>query len=121
MAPSPPPERAASSPPAPAAKPALWKLLARLIVSVGVLAILVVKTPDLGGVVPRRNHLHSAILLAAALLLTLAGIVLSAWRWQRVLRAFDRHVGLGVLTAYTLAGQFVGKCCPRRLAATCCA
>ena len=84
----------------------------RLLVSVGVLTILVTKTPNLDGVVPHRNHVHSAILLGAALLLTFAGIVLSAWRWQRVLHAFDRRVGLGTLTAYTLAGQFVGNVLP---------
>jgi uncharacterized membrane protein YbhN (UPF0104 family) len=72
----------------------------------------VVKTPDLDGVVPHRNHLHTALLLAAALLLTLAGIVLSAWRWQRVLHAFDQRVGLVTLTVYTLAGQFVGNVLP---------
>jgi uncharacterized protein (TIRG00374 family) len=113
---------AQSTPPAPtppepgpaeiAARPARWKLLSRLVVSGGVLAILVVKTPDLGGVVPQRNHVHSAILLGAALVLALAGIVLSAWRWQRVLHAFDQRVGLGTLTAYTLAGQFVGNVLP---------
>jgi uncharacterized membrane protein YbhN (UPF0104 family) len=92
--------------------PAKWKTGLRLLVRVGVLTILVIKTPDLDGVVPHRNHLHTAILLAAALLLTLAGIVLSAWRWQRVLHAFDQRIGLGTLTAYTLAGQFVGNVLP---------
>ncbi len=91
---------------------ARWKTLLRLVVSVGVLAILVIKTPNLHGVVPRRNHLHSALLLAAALLLTLGGIVLSAWRWQRVLHAFNQRVGLVTLTLYTLAGQFVGNVLP---------
>ncbi|MDQ1465975.1 MAG: glycosyltransferase 2 family protein [Actinomycetota bacterium] len=89
-----------------------WKTAVRMLVSVGVLAILVLKTPRLGGVLPRHHPLHSALLLAAALLLTLAGIVLSAWRWQRVLRVFDHDVGLGKLTAYTLAGQFVGNVLP---------
>jgi glycosyltransferase 2 family protein len=84
----------------------------RLLVSVGVLTILVIKTPNLDGVVPHRHHLHSAILLGAALLLTFAGIVLSAWRWQRVLHAFDQHVRLATLTAYTLAGQFLGNVLP---------
>jgi uncharacterized protein (TIRG00374 family) len=83
-----------------------------MLVSLGVLAILVLKTPHLDGVVPHRNHVHTAILLAAALLLTLIGIVLSAWRWQRVLHAFEQRVGLGTLTAYTLAGQFVGNVLP---------
>ncbi|HEY5014740.1 MAG TPA: lysylphosphatidylglycerol synthase transmembrane domain-containing protein [Acidimicrobiia bacterium] len=89
-----------------------WKTGLRILVSAVVLTILVLKTPNLDGVVPHRNHLHSALLLGAALLLTLAGIVLSAWRWQRVLRVFEHRVGLGTLTAYTLAGQFVGNVLP---------
>ena len=93
-------------------KPARWKVALRLVVSVGVLTILVIKTPNLNGVVPHRNHLHTAILLALALLLTIAGIVLSAWRWQRVVHAFDQQVGLSTLTGYTLAGQFVGNVLP---------
>ncbi|MDQ1533440.1 MAG: glycosyltransferase 2 family protein [Actinomycetota bacterium] len=93
-------------------KPGRWKVALRLLVSVVVLAILVIKTPDLDGVVPHRDHVHTAILLALALLLTIAGIVLSAWRWQRVLHAFDQRVGLGTLTSYTLAGQFVGNVLP---------
>ena len=94
------------------ARPARWKLLARLVVSVGVLALLVIKTPHLGGVLPRRDHWRTALLLASALVLTLVGIVLSAWRWQRVLHAFDHRVGLLTLTGYTLAGQFVGNVLP---------
>ena len=58
-------------------RPGRWKVALRLLVSVGVLAILVIKTPDLDGVVPDRNHVHTATLLALALLLTIAGIVLS--------------------------------------------
>jgi uncharacterized membrane protein YbhN (UPF0104 family) len=91
---------------------ARWKLLLRMVVSAGVLAVLVLKTPHLDGVLPRHDQWHSTFLLAAALLLILVGIVLSAWRWQQVLHAFDEHVGLGTLTAYTLAGQFVGNVLP---------
>jgi glycosyltransferase 2 family protein len=84
----------------------------RMLISAGVLTLLVLKTPHLNGVLPRQNHWRSALLLAVALLLTLAGIVLSAWRWQRVLHAFDERVSLVRLTAYTLAGQFVGNVLP---------
>jgi glycosyltransferase 2 family protein len=113
--PEPTPPEAGLPEAAPAAvgpAPAPWKTALRMLVSAGVLAILVLKTPRLDGVLPRRDHLHSALLLVAALLLTLAGIVLSAWRWQRVLRVFEHHIGLGRLTAYTLAGQFVGNVLP---------
>ena len=87
-------------------------MVLRILVSVGVLTLLVLKTPHLNGVLPHRDHWHTALLLAAALLLILAGIVLQAWRWQQVLRIFDYRVGLGTLTAYTLAGQFVGNVLP---------
>jgi glycosyltransferase 2 family protein len=93
-------------------RPPRWKTGVRMLVSAGVLAILIVKTPRLEGVMPERDNVHSVILLAAALLLTLIGIVLSAWRWQRVLHAFHQRVGLATLTAYTLAGQFVGNVLP---------
>ena len=113
--PTPPEATPSAAPAAPATsapKAARLKMLLRLVVSVGVLTLLVIKTPNLDDVVPHRNHFHTALLLAVALLLTLAGIVLSAWRWQRVLHAFDQHVGLLTLTAYTLAGQFVGNVLP---------
>jgi uncharacterized membrane protein YbhN (UPF0104 family) len=86
--------------------------VARILVSVGVLTLLVLKTPDLNEVLPRQDHWHTALLLTTALLLILGGIVMQAWRWQQVLRIFDYRVGLGTLTAYTLAGQFVGNVLP---------
>jgi uncharacterized membrane protein YbhN (UPF0104 family) len=106
LPPNPPPLR---QPPAPSGR---WKVGARILVSVGVLTLLVLKTPHLNGVLPRRDHWHTALLLTAALLLILGGIVMQAWRWQQVLRIFDYRVGLGTLTAYTLAGQFVGNVLP---------
>jgi uncharacterized membrane protein YbhN (UPF0104 family) len=99
-------------PAAPAGSSARWKLASRIVVSAGVLTLLALKTPHLNGVLPRRDHWHSALLLIAALLLILGGLVLQAWRWQQVLRIFDQRVGLGTLTAYTLAGQFVGNVLP---------
>jgi uncharacterized membrane protein YbhN (UPF0104 family) len=89
-----------------------WKVVVRLLVSVGVLTLLVLKTPHLNGVIPHHNHWHTALLLGAALLLIVGGIVVQAWRWQQVLRIFDERVGLPTLTAYTLAGQFVGNVLP---------
>ena len=89
-----------------------WKVVARILVSVGVLTLLVLKTPHLNGVLPRQDHWRTALLLTAALLLILGGIVVQAWRWQQALRIFDHRVGLGTLTAYTLAGQFVGNVLP---------
>ena len=106
------PARSERSRGAAAPKSGRWKVGARLAVSVGVLTLLVLKTPHIGGVLPHHHHWHSALLLGAALLLTIGGVGLQAWRWQQVLRAFDQRVGIGTLFAYTLAGQFVGNVLP---------
>jgi uncharacterized membrane protein YbhN (UPF0104 family) len=109
----PPPNQPPPDQPAPDRTPSgRWKVVARLLVSVGVLTLLVLKTPHLNGVLPHHHHWHTALLLTAALLLILGGIVMQAWRWQQVLRIFDHRLGLGTLTAYTLAGQFVGNVLP---------
>jgi uncharacterized protein (TIRG00374 family) len=100
------------SPPPPAGSSGRWKVGVRILVSAVVLTILVLKTPHLNGVLPHDHHVRSALLLATALVLVFVGIVLQAWRWQQVLHIFDEHVGLPRLTAYTLAGQFVGNVLP---------
>src|SRR5262249_46199020 len=64
------------------------------------------------GVVPERSHLWAVAFLAAGLVVTAFGIVLSAWRWQRVLEVFDAHVPLRTLTKHYFAGQFVGNVLP---------
>jgi uncharacterized membrane protein YbhN (UPF0104 family) len=46
------------------------------------------------------------------LALTGLGVVLSAWRWQRVLRVFDADVPLRTLVSHYFAGQFVGNVLP---------
>jgi uncharacterized protein (TIRG00374 family) len=81
-------------------------------VSGALLAILVANVPDLEGVVPPRHHLRTVVLLGAALLMTFVGVILSAWRWQRVLLAFDLHVPLRTLTGHYFAGLFVGNVLP---------
>jgi uncharacterized membrane protein YbhN (UPF0104 family) len=107
-----PPTPPETDPPEVARAPARWKVGLRMLVSAAVLALLVLKTPHLNGVLPHRNHWHTALLLGSALLLVVAGIVLQAWRWQQVLTIFGHRVGLGTLTTYTLAGQFVGNVLP---------
>jgi len=89
-----------------------WKFWLRIAVSGGLLAILVLNVPDFSGVIPHRHHGRTVVLLAAAILVTFVGIVLSAWRWQRVLAVFDVHVPLSTLTKHYLAGQFVGNVLP---------
>src|SRR5262245_11064763 len=89
-----------------------WKFWARIFVSVALLGVLVAKAPNPEKLIPNRHHLLTALLLTAALLSTLLGVVLSAWRWQRVLYVFDEHVPLRPLFGHYLAGLFVGNVLP---------
>ncbi len=84
----------------------------RIIVSVSLLTVLAFKVPDLDGILPAAHHQRTVALLAAAALTALLGVVLSAWRWQRVLAVFDTHVPLATLTATYLASLFVGNVLP---------
>lgn len=98
--------------PRPARPP--WTFWLRIAVSLGLLVVLVTQVPDLDfdTILPEGHHLLTVTLLALALLTTLLGIVLSAWRWQRVLVAFRARVPLPRLTSHYLAGQFVGNVLP---------
>jgi uncharacterized membrane protein YbhN (UPF0104 family) len=87
------------------------KLALRILVSVALLAVLVLKIPS-DTVEPKDTGAGTLTFLLGALVLTFAGFVLSAWRWQRVLAVFDEHVGLRTLLGYYLAGQFVGNVLP---------
>jgi glycosyltransferase 2 family protein len=96
--------------PAPSRK-ARWGLGIRMVVSAVLLAILVTKI-DFDGALPKHRHLSTLIFFAAAVLMATVGIVLSAWRWQRVLLAFGSPVPLRALTGHYFAGQFVGNVLP---------
>src|SRR5262249_38759295 len=86
----------------------LW---ARVIFSAVLLALLVSKIhPE--DLLPEQRQLSTVAFLVAGLLLTGVGIVLSAWRWQRVLEVFDIRVPLRTLTGHYFAGQFVGNVLP---------
>jgi uncharacterized membrane protein YbhN (UPF0104 family) len=83
----------------------------RVIVSAVLLAVLVTKVhPE--HLLPERRHLSTLAFLVAGLLVTAVGIVLSAWRWQRVLDVFDIRAPLRTLTGHYFAGQFVGNVLP---------
>lgn len=83
----------------------------RVIVSAVLLAVLVTKVrPE--HLLPERRHLSTLAFLVAGLIITAVGIVLSAWRWQRVLDVFDIRVPLRTLTGHYYAGQFVGNVLP---------
>jgi uncharacterized protein (TIRG00374 family) len=83
----------------------------RMVVSAVLLAILVTKI-DFDGALPKQRHLSTLAYFAAAVLMATIGIVLSAWRWQRVLLAFGAKVPLKALTGHYFAGQFVGNVLP---------
>jgi uncharacterized membrane protein YbhN (UPF0104 family) len=88
-------------------------LVVRIVASLGMLAILITRVPsfDLHEVVPEWR-LSTALWLGGAALLTLAGIVLSALRWQKVLEALGLRAGLRRLLSHYLAGQFVSNVLP---------
>jgi uncharacterized protein (TIRG00374 family) len=96
--------------PAPSRR-ARWALGLRMVVSAALLAILVTKI-DFDGALPKHRHLATLIYFALAVLMAMIGIVLSAWRWQRVLAAFGSPVPLRALTGHYFAGQFVGNVLP---------
>jgi uncharacterized membrane protein YbhN (UPF0104 family) len=85
-------------------------LVARLAATV-VIAVVLVRKVHLSDVLPHRNPGNTA-LVAAALVFTLLGVVLSAFRWQRVLTTLDVHGGLFQLTRHYLASLFVGNFLP---------
>src|SRR4051794_13920669 len=87
------------------------KLGLRIAVSAALLVFLITKIPA-DSITPRNDHAGTLAFLAAGLLMTLVGVVLSAWRWQRVLLVFDTHVSLRTLLSHYLAGQFVGNVLP---------
>ena len=103
-------ERQASELPAPSRK-ARWGLGLRMVVSAVLLAVLVSKI-DFEGALPKHRHLSTLAFFALAVLTATIGIVLSAWRWQRVLAAFGTPVRLRALTGHYFAGQFVGNVLP---------
>jgi uncharacterized membrane protein YbhN (UPF0104 family) len=85
----------------------------RIAVSLVMLAVLIVRVPefDWNELVPEWT-LSTALWLGTAALLTLAGIVLSAMRWQKVLDALDIRTDLPRLIRHCLAGQFVSNVLP---------
>jgi uncharacterized membrane protein YbhN (UPF0104 family) len=92
--------------------PTLWKVALRLLLSAVFLAVLITRGRDIGDSIPTDHGLRTALLLSAAVLTMLLGIVLSAWRWQEVLLVFDARVSIRTLTGHHLAGQFVGNVLP---------
>jgi uncharacterized membrane protein YbhN (UPF0104 family) len=83
---------------------------ARLAATV-VIAFVLARRVRLGEVLPHRDAGNTAFVIAA-LAFTLLGIVLSAFRWQRVLATLEVHSRLVRLTRHYLASMFVGNFLP---------
>lgn len=85
-------------------------VVVRLLATV-VIAVALARRVDFAHLLPRRDWGNTANLFFA-LAFTLFGIVLSAFRWQRVLAAFDVTANLLRLTRHYLASLFVGNFLP---------
>ena len=88
-------------------------LALRIAVSVIMLIVLIWRAPDFrwADLVPHWT-LGAALWLALSAALTLAGLVLAAVRWQRVLVALDIHTPLRRLVNHYFAGHFVSNVLP---------
>ncbi len=89
-----------------------WKLALRIAVTVAFLAILLSRAHGAEDVIPEGHHLRTVMLLVAAVIVTLIGVVLSAWRWQRVLCLFDARIPIRTLASYYLVSLFIGTVLP---------
>jgi uncharacterized protein (TIRG00374 family) len=90
-----------------------WALPARIVISLFMLAVLYTRFPELSWseVMPVWT-LSTAEWLVGAVLLTLIAMVLSALRWQQVLKAMDLPTSLRTLVPLAFAGQFVSNVLP---------
>jgi uncharacterized protein (TIRG00374 family) len=89
-----------------------WKLALRIVVSAALLALLASKASGVDDAIPDQHHTLTISLLAAAVLTALVGVVLSAWRWQRVLLLFDVRVRIPALFSHYVVGLLVGNVLP---------
>lgn len=88
-------------------------LALRIGLSLAMLGILIWRVPSFepSQVIPEMTW-RTALWLSFAALLTLAGLVLSAMRWQRVLDVLGLPTRLRQLMSHYLAGQFVSNVLP---------
>ena len=88
------------------------KLALRIVVSVALLALARLEGVGVDDAIPDQHHGLTISLLVAAVLTALVGVVLSAWRWQRVLLLFDVRGRLPALFSHYLVGLLVGNVLP---------
>lgn len=88
-------------------------LLIRITASVVLLALLLTRIPsfEASQLLPDWSP-KAGMWLTGAVILTLAGVVLSALRWQKVLAVLGLHVGLRYLLSLYFACQFVSNVLP---------
>jgi len=88
-------------------------LFARVGLSLAMLYVLVKRMPhfSVDRLLPDWNR-DTAIFLSLAIILTLAGILLSTLRWRAVLNALGQDEKLGKLLSHNLAGLFVSNVLP---------
>src|SRR3954454_9352114 len=86
----------------------------RIVLSIGLLAILVTKSPEkqFNGIIPDDNHGRTIAFLVLALLMALVGVVLQAWRWRCVLKLYGCDLPMRRLVRHMLVGLFVGNVLP---------
>jgi len=85
----------------------------RIVISVLMLAVLYSRFPDLSwSEVAPTWSLTTAEWLLGAVVLTTVAMMLSALRWQQVLRAMDMPTSLRTLIPLAFAGQFVSNVLP---------
>jgi glycosyltransferase 2 family protein len=89
-----------------------WKLLLRIVVSGALLALVISKASGVDDAIPDQHHGLTITLLVLTVLTALVGVILSAWRWQRVLLLFDVGVALPSLFSHYLVGLLVGNVLP---------
>ena len=89
----------------------LW---VRIVLSLGLLAVLVIKSPEkkFSSIIPSDNHPRTITFLVLALVMALVGVVLQSWRWQCVLRLYHCEIPLRRLIRHMLVGLFVGNVLP---------
>jgi glycosyltransferase 2 family protein len=86
-------------------------LVGRIVASIGMMAFLLTRVNNTDLAWPGWSW-KSAMFLAGAALVVLAGIVLSTLRWLQVLHALGLRARMSQLLSYYLAGQFVGNVLP---------
>jgi len=87
-------------------------LVVRIVISALLLWVLVTKIGDSWSEAIPDPSAHTFAWLLGALVLTFAGVVLSAVRWSAVLQALGLHEPFGRLLSLYFAGQFMGNVLP---------